>query len=84
MILQRLAYGMMVPKREKTIAQEELVDRFTDYLQQENEKVAALPFLREVVRVSELLVEREVGEYEFAHWSFQGRCLFSQKKAMKI
>ncbi len=70
-ILQRLAYGMMVPKREKTIAQGELVDRFTAYLQQENEKVAALPFLREVVRVSELLVEREVGEYEFAHWSFQ-------------
>jgi hypothetical protein len=70
-ILQRLAFGMMVPQREKTIGYSALVERLTDYLKAENENVETVDFLKEVVRVSELLVEREEREYEFAHWSFQ-------------
>jgi GUN4-like/NACHT domain len=70
-ILQRLAFGMMVPQREKTIGYQALVNRWADYLKAENEKVDPVAFLKEVVRVSELLVEREESEYEFAHWSFQ-------------
>jgi GUN4-like/NACHT domain len=87
-ILQRLAFGMMVPQREKTIGYPALVQRLADYLKVENEKVDTVAFLKEVVRVSELLVEREEREYEFAHWSFQeylaAGWIFDQKLESEI
>ncbi|MEB3293395.1 MAG: GUN4 domain-containing protein [Synechococcales bacterium] len=70
-ILQKLALEMVLNDREKTVEQGVLVERLARYLTAENEAVDAREFLQEVVRVSELLVEKEVGEYEFAHWSFQ-------------
>jgi hypothetical protein len=87
-ILQRLAFGMMVPQREKTIGYPTLVERLADYLKAENENVETVDFLKEVVRVSELLVEREEREYEFAHWSFQeylaAGWIFDQKLESEI
>ena len=87
-ILQKLALEMLLNNREKTIDRDTLLTRLTTYLETENESVKALPFLDEVVRVSELLVEREVQEYEFAHWSFQeylaARELFDHKREQEI
>jgi hypothetical protein len=70
-ILQRLALEMVLNDREKTIDYQTLLDRFSRYLKEENEMVDGTEFLKEVVRVSELLIEKEANEYEFAHWSFQ-------------
>jgi hypothetical protein len=53
------------------VAGDVLRDRIANYLAAENEAVDPGEFLREVVRVSELLIEWEVNEFEFAHWSFQ-------------
>ena len=87
-ILQRLALEMVLNDREKTIDHGTLLDRFSHYLKQENETVDASEFLREVVRVSELLVEKEVNEYEFAHWSFQeylaAKELFDRKREQEV
>ena len=87
-ILQKLALEMLLNNREKTIDRDTLLTQLTTYLETENESVRALPFLDEVVRVSELLVEREVQEYEFAHWSFQeylaARELFDHKREQEI
>ncbi|MGV0023531.1 GUN4 domain-containing protein [Phormidesmis priestleyi] len=87
-ILQKLALEMLLNKREKTIERDALLTRLATYLETENESVKALPFLDEVVRVSELLVEREVQEYEFAHWSFQeylaAKELFDHKREQEI
>jgi hypothetical protein len=83
-VLQRLALEMMLNGREKTIEREILLNRLSKYLAIENETVNAGVFLQEVVRVSELLVERESNEYEFAHWSFQeylaAKELFNRKQ----
>jgi predicted NACHT family NTPase len=38
----------------------------------QDEEVTADEFLRKIVEVGELLVEKEAGEYEFPHASFQG------------
>lgn len=70
-ILQKLALDMVLNDREKTVTHDILHDRLSQYLQQENERVNAEELLGEIVRVSELLVEKELQEYEFAHWSFQ-------------
>ncbi|MCX5965678.1 MAG: GUN4 domain-containing protein, partial [Cyanobacteria bacterium] len=70
-ILQKLALDMVLNDREKTVTHDILHDRLSQYLQQENERVNAEELLEEIVRVSELLVEKELQEYEFAHWSFQ-------------
>jgi hypothetical protein len=87
-ILQKLALEMLLNNREKTIERDALLTRLTTYLETENESVKAHPFLDEVVRVSELLVEREVQEYEFAHWSFQeylaAKELFDRKREQEI
>ena len=70
-ILQKLALEMMLNDREKTVTYDVLYDRLLRYLEQENENVDAAELLKEIVRVSELLIEKEMGEYEFAHLSFQ-------------
>jgi hypothetical protein len=87
-ILQRLALEMVLNNREKTVERSVLLDRLTKYLTAENETVSAADFLREVVRVSELLIEREVNEFEFAHWSFQeylaAKEIFDRKQEKEI
>ena len=87
-ILQRLALEMVLNDREKMVEHGQLIDRFSRYLAEENETVNAEAFLKEVVRVSELLVEKEVEEYEFAHWSFQeylaAKELFDRKREQEI
>jgi hypothetical protein len=70
-ILQKLALEMLLNNREKSIDQRTLLKRFQAYLQVENRSVDAKVFLEDVVRVSELLFEKDADEYEFAHWSFQ-------------
>lgn len=70
LILQKLALAMMEARQER-IVKHDLLQQLNDYLKAEGETVEADQFLEAVVRVSELLVEREIGEYEFAHLSFQ-------------
>ncbi len=87
-ILQRLALEMVLNDREKVIDYETLLDRFSRYLKEENETVDGAEFLREVVRVSELLIEKEANEYEFSHWSFQeylaAKELFDRKREQEV
>lgn len=69
-ILQLLALEMM-QQREERISQSLLLQRLTTYLAAQSETVAALEFLKQIEQVSELLVQREPEEFEFAHLSFQ-------------
>lgn len=70
LILQRLALSMMEAHEER-LDRTALLDRIGTYLVQQREKVQPQDFLSQVVQVSELLVEREPGEFEFAHLSLQ-------------
>lgn len=70
LILQRLALSMM-EQHEERLDRSTLLDRMGTYLVQQREKVPPQDFLAQVVQVSELLVEREPGEFEFAHLSLQ-------------
>jgi GUN4-like/NACHT domain len=70
-ILQMLALEMLLNNREKSLDREMLLTCLTKYLQEENETAEAKTFLDDVVRISELLIEKDADSYEFAHWSFQ-------------
>ncbi|MBD2330116.1 GUN4 domain-containing protein [Alkalinema sp. FACHB-956] len=69
-ILQMVALEMMLAKQER-ISEAEVLEHLSQHLQTQNEIVSAAAFLKDVVQISELLVEREPEEYEFAHLSFQ-------------
>lgn len=69
-ILQMLALEMMQHKEER-VDQQTLLERLTRYLTQQEETVAAPEFLHQIEQISELLVQRELEEFEFAHLSFQ-------------
>jgi hypothetical protein len=69
-ILQMLALEMMQRKEER-VDQETLLQRLTRYLTDQEEMIAAKEFLSQVEQISELLVQREPEEFEFAHLSFQ-------------
>ena len=69
-ILQHVAFDMM-EHREERIEQSLLLDGLSWILQNQGEPIKAAEFLDQVVQISELLVEREPEEYEFAHLSFQ-------------
>ena len=71
MILQKIALKM-VKKQRVTIAHTSLLDFLHPFPVWEQEQVSAEDWVKQVVEVSELLVEREKGEYEFPHLSFQG------------
>lgn len=70
-LLQSIALGMVTAKR-LTLSHSVLLT----FLQQQplfqDEEVDPADWLKQIVEVSELLVEREPGEYEFPHASFQG------------
>ncbi|ABW27725.1 GUN4 domain-containing protein [Acaryochloris marina] len=70
LILQRLALSMMEAHEER-LDRSVLVDCIDTYLAQQQETVQSKDFLAQVVQISELLVEREPGEFEFAHLSLQ-------------
>ncbi|MEB3163616.1 MAG: NACHT domain-containing protein [Prochlorothrix sp.] len=69
-VLQGLALAM-VRKEWRTVRRGAVVPFLEQRLRGLNVAVSAEAFLKAVVQVSELLVEREAQEYEFAHLSFQ-------------
>jgi GUN4-like/NACHT domain len=69
-ILQMLALEMMQNRLER-MERSDLLEWLAAYLIEQDERIEAEEFLSQVVQISELLVEREQGEYEFAHLSFQ-------------
>ncbi|MEU5694180.1 NACHT domain-containing protein [Actinosynnema sp. NPDC020468] len=68
-LVRRLAYWMMV-KRVRDVPREAALSRFEPALRRMTDEVGAADFLAEVVS-SGLLVERENGQYAFAHQTFQ-------------
>ena len=70
-VLQLLALDL-VEKNMLTIAKKDLLDFFKEQPILNHEEVNPVDFLKEVVNVGEILVEREFEEYEFPHFSFQG------------
>ncbi len=70
-ILQNMALAMM-KKNQFKIERQHLLKFLEQQSVLEQEEVDAASWLKQIVDVSELLVEREPGEYEFPHLSFQG------------
>ena len=69
-VLQVLALDM-VKAEKRTMTQDPLLELLEKELKKHHVKVSAKDFLSKIVKVSELLVEREAQEYEFSHISFQ-------------
>jgi len=69
-VLQMLAL-MMMQRKEERVEREVLLERLTQYLAALEETIAPAEFLKEIELISELLVQREPEEFEFAHLSFQ-------------
>lgn len=70
-ILQRIALGLLKSGR-LSIKQSSLLSFLEKQLVFAQEDVAPKDFLKQIETVSELLVQRDLGEYEFSHLSFQG------------
>lgn len=70
-ILQAIALGMVV-KTRTTIDRVSLLAWLQRHLNQLGSDIQPEDFLNQIVKVSELLVERESRQYEFSHFSFQG------------
>ncbi|MEM6599099.1 MAG: GUN4 domain-containing protein [Cyanobacteria bacterium P01_C01_bin.69] len=68
-VLGKVALGMM-QKALKRIDRDDLLREMDDALKDHDESVDASAFLKDVVRISEIVVRQE-DEYEFAHLSFQ-------------
>jgi hypothetical protein len=72
-VLQALAVFMLQQQAEQwTIERAELLKFLRRQWIFGDEEVEVEAWLDQIVNVSELLVERDVGEYEFPHLSFQG------------
>jgi hypothetical protein len=70
-ILQMLALKMLLNNREQSCNRRTLLTLIQECLQLENETASPEVFLDDVVRISELLVEKDADSYAFAHLSFQ-------------
>jgi predicted NACHT family NTPase len=70
-ILQRLALAMVHANQLK-VERQKLLSFLGKHPTLQQEEVEPAEWLKQIVEVSELLVEREPGEYEFPHLSFQG------------
>ncbi len=70
-ILQSLALTM-VKQNRPNLAHSDLIGFLRKHSVLKLEDVEAEAFLKYIVQISELLVERELGYYEFPHLSFQG------------
>ncbi|MBW4652369.1 MAG: GUN4 domain-containing protein [Kaiparowitsia implicata GSE-PSE-MK54-09C] len=72
-LLQSIALGMVTSKTKRlTIPHAMLIGYLGQHPLLQAEEVDPADWLKQIVDVSELLVEREPGEYEFPHASFQG------------
>ncbi|MGA7934951.1 MAG: GUN4 domain-containing protein [Kovacikia sp.] len=80
-VLQYVALAM-VHYNKPTVRRKPLADLIQKCLTQLEAEIAPLTFLDQIVKVSELLVEREPEEYEFAHLSFQGYLAAAQIKKL--
>jgi len=69
-VLQVLALEML-REEQTSLPQRELVEKLGRLLAARETGVAAKPFLQQIVQVAELMVERELREFEFSHLSFQ-------------
>ncbi|PZV18506.1 MAG: NTPase (NACHT family) [Leptolyngbya sp.] len=70
-VLQDLALAMVKDNRP-TLAENQVLGFFGQHQTLRQEQINPADFLKQMVQVSELLVEREKGYYEFPHLSFQG------------
>lgn len=70
-VLQALALAM-VSKNRPNVPHQGLIGFLQKQPALQQEEVEAAAFLKQLVQVGELLVERESGLYEFPHLSFQG------------
>jgi hypothetical protein len=70
-LLQKIALGMVQAKR-LALPKAALVKFLEQQPVLSQEEIAPSDWLKQIVDVSELLVEREPGEYEFPHATFQG------------
>jgi hypothetical protein len=70
-VLQELALSLTQKKHIK-VEKSQLLAAFKESPLLQSKEIEANTFLNDIVDVSELLVEREPGEYEFPHLSFQG------------
>jgi predicted NACHT family NTPase len=70
-LLQKIALGMVQAKR-LTLPRAALLTFLAKQPQLKREEIEPDAWLKQIVEVSELLVEREPGEYEFPHATFQG------------
>jgi hypothetical protein len=71
LILQKIAIGLLKGDR-LSIQQSNLLNFLGKQPVFTQEDVAPKDFLKQIETVSELLVQRDLGEYEFPHLSFQG------------
>ena len=72
-VLRQLAWKMSHQAKPMfTVSRSQLIKFLASQPILEKEKVKPEAFLKMVVEVAELLVEKEAGEYEFPHLSFQG------------
>jgi hypothetical protein len=70
-VLQDLALAMVKANRP-SLAENQVLGFFGQHQTLHQEQINPANFLKQMVQVSELLVEREKGYYEFPHLSFQG------------
>lgn len=68
-VLQRLALDMMIDKGKSELDKQTLLAKFTHYLQ--GFSISAEEFLSRITGVSELLVEKNYNQYQFAHNKFR-------------
>lgn len=81
-VLQAVALSM-VQVNKPTIPRQWLLELIKSPLVQLDETISAEEFLDRIVEVSELIVEREKDEFEFAHLSFQGYLAAAHIKDLK-
>jgi len=70
-VLQKIALGLLKADR-LSIQQNSLLNFMAKQSVFAEEDIAPKDFLKQIENVSELLVQRDLGEYEFPHLSFQG------------
>lgn len=83
LVLQKIALAM-VQHNQPRVHQQPLMRLLQKCLTPIDAHVSADYFLDRIVKVSELLVEREPKEYEFAHLSFEGYLAAAEIKRLNL
>ena len=81
-VLQELALGMM-EQNLASLEKEQLIQVLQPKLQAIDDTVDTEKFIKEITDISELLVEAEKDEYEFAHLTFQAFLAAEEIKRLK-